>query len=431
MQNPPQPPLLQLDKLRKSFPRPDGSTLEVLRDIDFTLKRGEIVGILGRSGSGKSTLLRIIAGLLPPSSGEARFEGTPVTGPPRGVAMVFQSFGLFPWLTVLGNVQLGLEALGVSEEEQRRRAVDAIDLIGLDGFEQAYPRELSGGMQQRVGLARALVVHPKIFLMDEPFSALDVLTAETLRNDLLALWTGGQLPIEAIMLVTHSIEEAVLMSDRVIVFGSNPGRIVANVEITLERPRERDSREFMLLVDHLYGQLTDADAPATPPPARLPEGAPLHYVAPGLINGLVELLATKPYKGHADLPVVAQELRMDVGELFPVAETLHQLGLAILGEGDLHLTDDGAAYAAASGDTRKGLFAERIRERVGLIDYILQGVRESPGERLPAERVEEMLAEHQPPPAAGETLLAAVVWGRYAELFSYDDRQRYFTFEDL
>lgn len=425
------PPLLELRGLRKSFPRPDGGTLEVLRDVEFTLQRGEIVGVLGRSGSGKSTLLRIIAGLLPASAGEAHYQGAPITAPPEGVAMVFQSFGLFPWLTVLGNVQLGLEALGVPEEEQQKRAVDAIDLIGLDGFEQAYPRELSGGMQQRVGLARALVVHPNILLMDEPFSSLDVLTAETLRNDLLALWVEGQLPIESIIMVTHSIEEAVIMSDRVIVFGSNPGRIVADVEIPLERPRERDSKEFMLLVDHLYGQLTDADEIRLPPAERLPQTAPLQHVGPGLINGLVDLLASKEYRGHADLPVLAQELQMGIAELFPVAETLHDLGLAILGDGDLKLTDDGAAYAATSGDARKGLFATQITSRVGLIDHIMSGIRGSPGERLPVERVEGFLADVLEESAAEETLAAAVNWGRYAELFSYDDRQRYLTFEDL
>lgn len=426
-------PLIELREVRKSFPRDGGPALEVLGGIDFTLVSGEIVGMLGRSGSGKSTLLRIVAGLLPLSDGEAHYSGEPIVGPPDGVALVFQSFGLFPWLTVLQNVQLGLEALGLPADEQRRRAVDAIDLIGLDGFEQAYPRELSGGMQQRVGLARALVVHPKVLLMDEPFSALDVLTAESLRTELLELWQAGRLPIEAMVLVTHSIEEAVLMCDRVVVFGSGPGRVVADVAITLPRPRHRDSPEFALLVDHLYGQLTDAAArPARTvlPAEPLPVGAALHNVAPGLLTGLVEVLAGRPYRGRADLPQLADEVHLGVRELFPVAEALQQLGLAELSGGDLHLTDAGAGFAAAAGDARKQLFAQLLLDRLEHFRYVTDAIRARPDERLPAERFEELLASHLEPSAVEETLQTVITWGRYAELFSYDDRHGHFTFEN-
>ena len=207
-----------------SFPRSGGEELLVLDDVNLTLKEGEIVGLLGRSGSGKSTLLRLIAGLARPQGGSLTYMGAPIEGPAQGVAMVFQGFALFPWMTVLENVQLGLEALGLPQAEIRSRALAAIDLIGLDGYESAYPRELSGGMRQRVGFARAVVVHPNILLMDEPFSALDVLTAENLRTDLIELWGNGKLPIKGIMLVTHNIEEAVLMCDRVLLFSSNPGQ---------------------------------------------------------------------------------------------------------------------------------------------------------------------------------------------------------------
>ena len=220
-------PLLDVQHLCKSFRKPDGDQLVVLENVNLTLRPGEIVGLLGRSGSGKSTLLRQIAGLDEPSAGAVNYLGQPVTGPAHGIAMVFQSFALFPWLTVLENVQLGLEAQGVPAPEMRKRSLQAIDLIGLDGFESAYPRELSGGMRQRVGFARALVVHPSILLMDEPFSALDILTAETLRSDFLDLWGEGQLPIKAVLLVTHNIEEAVQMCDRLLIFSSNPGRVAA------------------------------------------------------------------------------------------------------------------------------------------------------------------------------------------------------------
>src|SRR6202161_471606 len=229
--------LLDIRGICRSFPKGSGEDLLVLEKVDLTLHAGEIVGLLGRSGSGKSTLLRIIAGLISPSFGDAKCRGETIVGPPDGVAMVFQSFALFPWLTVLQNVELVLEALGVESAERRKRALAAIDLIGLDGFESAYPKELSGGMRQRVGFARALVVHPDLLLMDEPFSALDVLTAETLRTDFLDLWAEGQLPIKAVLLVTHNIEEAVQMCDRLLIFSSNPGRVVSEIAVDLPQPR--------------------------------------------------------------------------------------------------------------------------------------------------------------------------------------------------
>src|SRR6476659_373939 len=249
-------PLLELHAVRQSFPRPDGNQLLVLDDITVDLAPGQIVGLLGRSGSGKSTLLRLIAGLARPTAGSITYLGKPIVSPAPGIAMVFQSFALFPWLTVLQNVQLGLEALRLPEAEIRQRALAAVDLIGLDGFESAYPRELSGGMRQRVGFARALVVHPNILLMDEPFSALDVLTAENLRTDFLDLWQEGQLPIKGVILVTHNIEEAVLMCDRVLLFSTNPGRVVTEIKIDLRHPRDRQDPAFIALVDRIYVAMT-------------------------------------------------------------------------------------------------------------------------------------------------------------------------------
>lgn len=249
-------PLLQLDGIRKAYPKPDGGELLVLEGVDLTLVQGEIVGLLGRSGSGKSTLLRLIAGLSRPNAGELTYLGQPIAGPAPGIAMVFQSFALFPWLTALENVALGLEAQRLPKDEIRRRALAAIDLIGLDGFESAYPRELSGGMRQRVGFARALVVHPNILLMDEPFSALDVLTAETLRTDFLDLWSEGRMPIQGVILVTHNIEEAVLMCDRILVFGSNPGRVLSEISVALPQPRNRLDPGFRALVERIYVEMT-------------------------------------------------------------------------------------------------------------------------------------------------------------------------------
>ena len=267
-------PLLEVHAVRRAFPKPDGGELLVLDGVELTVAEGQIVGLLGRSGSGKSTLLRLIAGLSRPTAGRIAYLGQPVTGPAAGIAMVFQGFALFPWLTVLENVQIGLEALGLPEPEIRRRALAAIDLIGLDGFESAYPRELSGGMRQRVGFARALVVHPNLLLMDEPFSALDVLTAENLRTDFLDLWSEGQLPIKAVILVTHNIEEAVLMCDRVLVFSTNPGRVVSEMPIHLAHPRDRLDPAFRELVERIYVALT-ARASGAPRVTR-PEHFPGH-----------------------------------------------------------------------------------------------------------------------------------------------------------
>ncbi|HKU54802.1 MAG TPA: ABC transporter ATP-binding protein, partial [Rhizomicrobium sp.] len=303
--------LLNVEQVRRTFPRSGGEELLVLDDVNLNLKEGEIVGLLGRSGSGKSTLLRLIAGLSQPQGGKLSYMGQPILGPVQGVAMVFQSFALFPWMTVLENVQLGLEALNLPAREMRERALAAIDLIGLDGYESAYPRELSGGMRQRVGFARAVVVHPNILLMDEPFSALDVLTAENLRTDLVELWGNGKLPIKGIILVTHNIEEAVLMCDRVLLFSSNPGRVASEIRIDLPQPRDRTSREFEDYVDKIYVEMT-ARRVERMRQAQTQGNAgielPLHHVSPNQISGLIEALAAAPYDGKADLPDIAINL---------------------------------------------------------------------------------------------------------------------------
>ena len=316
-------PLLDVQGCCKSFRKPDGDELVVLDNVNLTLRPGEIVGLLGRSGSGKSTLLRAIAGLDKPSAGVVNYLGHPVTGPAAGIAMVFQSFALFPWLTVLENVQLGLEALGMPEPEMRRRSLQAIDLIGLDGFESAYPRELSGGMRQRVGFARALVVHPNVLLMDEPFSALDVLTAETLRSDFLNLWGEGQLPIKAVLLVTHNIEEAVEMCDRLLIFSTNPGRVVGEIPVDLPQPRHALDPRFRALVERVYVEMTakPRGERVGPKTERFPGtgiGTTLTHVSSNVLAGLMEAVSEPPYDGQADLPAIAQAQRLEVDDLFPV-----------------------------------------------------------------------------------------------------------------
>ncbi len=433
----PQPdaaPLLEVAHVRKTFPRGDGGELLVLDDVSLSLKAGEVVGLLGRSGSGKSTLLRLIAGLAQPTGGELRYLGRPVDGPAAGIAMVFQSFALFPWLTVYENVALGLEALKVPREEIRRRSLQAIDLIGLDGFESAYPRELSGGMRQRVGFARALVVHPNILLMDEPFSALDVLTAETMRTDFLDLWADGRLPIKGVILVTHNIEEAVQMCDRILVFASNPGRIVSTIEVPITRPRDRLDPAFAALVERIYVEMTAK--PARPSVARV-ERVPgtgidqtLPRVSSNLLSGLIETVAAPPFSGKADLPEIASELQLEIDELFPVAETLQMLRFADVEGGDLRLTPEGMAFADSALDERKRLFARHLLSYVPLAAHIRRVLDERASHAAPKSRFLDELEDHMSPESAEHTLRAIVSWARYAEAFAYDDETGMFSLEN-
>ena len=428
--------LIDIKSVCRSFPKGSGEALTVLENVDLTIRAGEIVGLLGRSGSGKSTLLRIIAGLIAPSSGNASCRGETIQGPPNGVAMVFQSFALFPWLTVLQNVELGLEALGIDAAERRTRAIAAIDLIGLDGFESAYPKELSGGMRQRVGFARALVVHPDLLLMDEPFSALDVLTAETLRTDLVDLWIEGRLPIKSVLMVTHNIEEAVLMCDRVLVFSSNPGRVAAEYKIDLPHPRNRLDPTFRQLVDTLYARMTQRPGPKTQPAGgagNIPGtgvGMVLDHVSSNVLSGLIETLAAEPYNGHADLPVLAGQLQLEADEILHLGESLQLMRFAQLSEGDLMLTEAGKHFANLATDARKKLFAEHLVTYVPVMGLIRRVLDERPSHTAPAARFRNELEDYMSEDYADETLKTVVSWGRYAELFAYDEQSETFSLEN-
>ena len=405
---------------------------QVLSEVDLHLHEGEVVGLLGRSGSGKSTLLRIIAGLIQPTSGEVLYNGETLEGPAKGVAMVFQTFALFPWLTVLENVEAGLQALQVEPKESRKRALAAIDLIGLDGFENAYPRELSGGMRQRVGFARGLVVNPTLLLMDEPFSALDVLTAENLRTDLLELWSGGQLPIKSILIVTHNIEEAVLMCDRILVLSSNPGRVVAQIKVPFAHPRNRLDPIFRKMVDDIYALMTNRrSADERTGKAELQLGSRLPEVPTNLMAGLIEALAAEPYHGHAGLPNVAERLLLEVDDLFPVAEMLEHLGFAELRGADIKLTDSGKRFAEDGTQERKVMFAEHLLRTVPLAARIRQVLQERNGHWAPRVRFEQELEDSLSEDFVEQTLESVISWGRYAEIFSYNDTTETFSLEDV
>jgi len=427
---PPEPAaILDLRQVCMAYAKPSGELLPVLANIDLSLKSGEILGLLGRSGSGKSTLLRIAAGLIKPTSGDVLYRGQPLLGPAAGIAVVFQTFALYPWLTVQRNVELGLDALELPLIERRRRALAAIDLIGLDGFQSAYPRELSGGMRQRVGFARAIVSDPVLLLMDEPFSALDVLTAETLRTDFLDLWVERRLPTQAVLLVTHNIEEAVLMCDRVLVLGSHPGQIAAEIRIPLAHPRNRLAANFRALVDEIYATLTsrmaESLAAVSASPADQAHGLP--RAAINRLNGFVETLAAPAYQGECGLPEIAGALALKVNELLPVVAALQLLGFAELRGTTIRLTAAGRVFAGSATEERKRLFREHLLRFVPLAAHVVQVLEERPDHRAPRERFELELQDHLHREDAQRTLWTMIDWGRYAEILAYDARTRVFS----
>jgi NitT/TauT family transport system ATP-binding protein len=431
----PDPVIIDVDTVSKTFTAPEGGELTVLDRISLQLLEGEVVALLGRSGSGKSTLLRCIAGLIAPTSGTVRYRGTPLNGANPGVSMVFQTFALLPWLTVQANVEMGLEAQGVAPDERRRRALDAIDLIGLDGFESAYPKELSGGMRQRVGFARALVVRPEALLMDEPFSALDVLTSENLRTELLNLWSGqegtgqdsAEFPTKAILIVTHNIEEAVQMADRILVLSSNPGRIRAEIVNSLVRPRDRRTPEFEELVDHLYGIMTgrraaDDTAPVpggAPPQADLsPIEQPLPHVSVGGLAGLIEIINNAG--GRFDLPELAQLLVFEVDDLLPITDAAELLGLAEVVDADIQLTPEGKEWTEADILSSKSIFARCARERAPLVRSIVRALETTRDGTLNERFFLDLLRRGFSEEEARAQLDTAIDWGRYGELYDFD-----------
>ena len=419
--------ILEVRGVYKSFPRPSGEEQLVLDNVKLRIEEGEIVALLGKSGSGKSTLLRIIAGLVPAGQGDVIYRGNRVEGPITSLSMVFQSFALFPWLTVLQNVELGLEAQGVEKQERLRRALAAIDMIGLDGFESAFPRELSGGMRQRVGFARALVVEPDLLLMDEPFSALDVLTAETLRGDLLDLWIERRIPTRGILIVSHNIEESVLLADRILILSSNPGRVATNIPVRLPHPRDRDSAAFRAIVERVYSFMTQR-RPAGVPGAGF--AGPLPEAPVGQMTGLLEALAEGPYNGRADLPELADEMGLSADDLFPLLEALEMLGFATVFNGDIELTASGKSYVDADILRRKEIFGEHLARRVPLAGHIRSLLDTRTDGRAPEEDVLQELAGTLGKEEAQRVLDIVIEWGRYAELFAFDEGARELSLEN-
>jgi len=415
--------LIAVQKIKKVFRKDPSQELLVLDDINFAVHEGEIVALLGRSGSGKSTLLRIIAGLIKPSEGQIFYRGEPIFGPVPGITMVFQHFALMPWLTVLQNVELGLEALGVSRKERRQRALKALDNIGLDGFESAFPKELSGGMRQRVGIARALVVNPDVLLMDEPFSALDVLTADNLRGDLLDLWAKEENAKNGILLVTHNIEEAIFLADRVVILDGSPGIIRDQLEVKLPHPRDEQSAEFRRLVDHVYTLMTTETVEEAAQVIDLGYRFPDASVSE--LSGLIERIAEEQVEHEdkpVDLPKIADEFSLDVDDLLPLTEVLDILHFAQEAGGDIKLTAAGKHFAEADILDRKKIFAKHLLEYVPLVKFIHTELTKSYNQRISKKSILDALEDYLSESDAERILKIVIEWGRYAELFAYDDK---------
>ena len=416
-----EPPIIEARHVEKGFARPGGGEMQVIAPIDLAIEPGIITALLGPSGSGKSTLLRMLSGLTEPTRGEVLWHGKPFVNADPNVAIVFQSFALFPWLTVIENVEVPLLARGVVHEQRHEHALKTLDSVGLRGFENAYPKELSGGMKQRVGFARALAVEPEVLFMDEPFSALDVLTAENLRGELLELWGGRKIPTRSIFIVTHNIEEAVLLADRVIVLGRHPATIRADFRIPLEQPRDRSAAEFLLYVDYIYKLMTAPDAEATAPTAGVAARKPyqrLPHARPGGITGLVELLNDRG--GKDDLYRIADDLQMEVDDLLPIIQAATLLSFAKSDKGDVEITAAGKVFADADIATRKALFRESALANVALLKQMVGCLQNKSDGSMPLEFFRDVLDEHFSSDETQRQIETALDWGRYADIIEYD-----------
>ncbi len=426
--------IIRAEQVEKYYAQPSENRIQVISPTDLSIVPGEIVALLGPSGSGKSTLLRMLTGLSTPSAGQVFWHGKPIESSDVNVSIVFQSFALFPWLTVLQNVEAPLQARGQGPEERRTRAMKMLDTVGLDGFQQAFPKELSGGMRQRVGFARALVVEPEVLFMDEPFSALDVLTAENLRSELLELWQNKTMPTQSIFIVTHNIEEAVLLADRIIVLGRNPGHIRTDFRVTLQHPRDRKTGAFTQLVDYIYKVLTrpEAQPPELPRTAggkrvrdqRLMSYQMLPHARPGGIAGLLELLVD--HGGKADIYRLADDLAFEIDDILPIVDAAALLGFLGVQEGDAALTPVGAEYAHAEILRQKEIFRLVAVENVLLLRQIVRALQAKSDGTVSEEFFHDMLDEQFSEDETLRQLETAINWGRFAELFDFDNNRRRF-----
>src|ERR1017187_958433 len=430
--------IIRAEKVEKYYAQPSQNRIQVISATDLSIEPGEILALLGPSGSGKSTMLRMLSGLSTPTAGQVYWHEKPIANAETNVSIVFQSFALFPWLTVLENVEAPLQARGVDAEVRRERSMKMLDTVGLDGFEAAYPKELSGGMKQRVGFARALVVEPEVLFMDEPFSALDVLTAENLRSELLELWAKKTMPTKAVFLVTHNIEEAVLLADRIVVLGRNPGHIRTDFRVQIPQPRDRKSEAFTQLVDYIYKVLTRPDVLPAEIPGQKAEARPrdqrqMHYqmlphARPGGVAGLLELLLDKG--GRDDIYHLADDLAFEIDDLLPIVDAAQLLGFLKIEEGDAAITASGTEFANSEILRQKELFRDAALENVLLLRQIRRALEAKSDHTVPEDFFLDMLDEQFSQEECLRQMETAVTWGRYAELFDFDAGRRRFVLPD-
>jgi NitT/TauT family transport system ATP-binding protein len=429
--------IIRAEKIEKYYSQPSENRIQVISATDLRIFPGEILALLGPSGSGKSTMLRMLSGLSRPSAGQVYWHNKPIGQTQINVSIVFQSFALFPWMTVLDNVEAPLQARGVPPEERRQRSLRMLDTVGLDGFEGAYPKELSGGMRQRVGFARALVVEPEVLFMDEPFSALDVLTAENLRSELLELWSNKTMPTRAVFLVTHNIEEAVLLADRIIVLGRNPGHIRTDFRVPIAQPRDRKAPEFTQLVDFIYKVLTRPDVPADTlgqeagrkvRDQRQMKYQMLPHARPGGVAGLLELLLDKG--GRDDIYRLADDLSFEIDDLLPIVDAAQLLGFLKVEEGDAAITENGTQFANSEILRQKELFREAALGNVLLLRQIRRALEAKSDHTVPEDFFLDMIDEQFSEEESLRQMETAVTWGRYAELFDFDSARRRFVLPD-
>ncbi|MBZ9633585.1 nitrate/sulfonate/bicarbonate ABC transporter ATP-binding protein [Clostridium sp. FP1] len=430
--------------MKKEFIKVTGLTkyfgenkVPTIENINLTINQGEFIAILGPSGSGKSTILRAITGLIEPSEGEIIFDGESVTGVNPYASIVFQTFALYPWLTVLENVELGLKAKGFPKEYTRRKAEELIDLIGLDGFEEAYPKELSGGMRQRVGFARALAVEPKLLCMDEPFSALDFLTAENLRTELIDLWTDKRMPIKSIIMITHAIEDAVLMADRIVILSKQPAGIVTEIKVELPHPRNRKSPEFENIVDNIYGVITKGqfnelektktEIPLNDGTKNIDKPVLIPKAPIGVLSGLLEMIDDN--NGEMDIYQLGRDLMMEINDLLPNIEGLGLLDFIKIKEGDIFITDVGLKFVEADIDESKTIFKEQLEE-ISTFRLIMNVLGNKKNHTMKEEFFKEIFIGHFPEEQIDVIMDSIIDWGRYAELFSYDGDSEELYIED-
>lgn len=404
-----------------------------VQDINLSISEGEFVCLLGPSGCGKSTLLRLITGLQRPTEGVIRYRGEELKGVNPHASIVFQTFALFPWLSVQENVEVALKARGIPPKIRTARALDLLDRVGLDGFENAYPRELSGGMRQKVGFARAMAVEPELLCLDEPFSALDVLSSEALRGELLELWLDGKIPTKTILMVTHNIEEAAEMSDRLVIMGTSPGRVIAEVNVDLPHPRHRKSPQFLRLIDQIYAILAGQTQPEPVEMGTAP-GKPgvtrwLPQIQISDLVGLLEHLAESSEPTY-DIYQLTEDFGADSDLVLRLIDTAELLGFVRVGQGDVMLTPLGETFSEASILTRKEIFSTRIR-RLPIFQWLMNMLQIAENQSLKRDVVRLALELELPPAEAEKQLNTIIEWGRYGELIAYDDETETLMLEPL